>query len=171
MVAVSKFEHLSRAPNLLMASVKQVSDRCAANLETDAQTSDVNALRTCSMAITVVAVGVIGTFEGMLQRRFGWPDAYTELDKILRAQKRTDLADRLLSYRLAINVLKHGEGRSYDRLLTLRAALPFAIKGKGEAFFNEGDISEVGGLVDTRGPFVENCVEVINEVRIEIGLA
>lgn len=171
MAAVSDFEHLSRAPDMLLTNVKKVSEQCAMNLQTGAQTSDVNGLRTCSMAITIVGVGVIGTFEGMLQSHFGWVDAYTELDKLLRNKKRDDLADRLLNYRLAVNVLKHGEGRSYDRLLTSRAALPFAIKGRGEAFFDEGDISEVGGLVDTRGPFIENCVEIINEIRDEIDLA
>lgn len=170
MAAVSKFEHLSRAPDMLLANVKQVSEQCAMNLQTSARTSDVNGLRTCSMAITIVAVGLIGTFEGMLQRRFGWNDAYTALDKLLRDQTRADLADRLLDYRLAINALKHGEGRSYEILLAKRAALPFAIKGKGDAFFDEGDISEVGGLVDTRGPLIENCVEIINEIRDAIGL-
>jgi len=122
------------------------------------------------MAITIIAVGVIGTFEGMLQRHFMWGDAYTELDKVLRDKGRNDLADRLLDYRLAVNVLKHGVGRSYDKLLARRAGLPFVIKGKGEAFFNEGDISEVSGLVDTRGPFIQHCVEIINEIRDVIGI-
>ncbi|WP_051124880.1 hypothetical protein [Sphingomonas sp. PAMC 26605] len=170
MAAVSNFEHLTRAPHMLSSLVEEVYDQYVVNLQTGASTVDVNGLRTCSMAITIIAAGVIGTFEGMLQQHFMWGDAYTELDKVLRHKGRDDLADRFLDYRLGVNVLKHGVGRSYDTLLTRRAALPFVMKGKGEAFFNEGDVSEVGGLVDTRGPFIQHCVEIINEIRCVIGL-
>jgi hypothetical protein len=170
MAAASEFEHLYRAPHMLSSLVVEVYDRHVANLQTGASTIDVNGLRTCSMAITVIAVGVIGTFEGMLQHHFMWRDAYSELDKVLRDKGRDDLADRFIDYRLAVNVLKHGVGRSYDKLLARRAALPFAIKGKGEAFFNEGDVSEVGGLVDTREPFIKHCVEIISEIKAVISI-
>ena len=79
------------------------------------------------------------------------------------------MADRYLDFRLAVNVLKHGEGRSYEKLLDRQALLPFAIKGRGEAFFEEGDVSEVGGLVDTRGRFIDQCVEIISEIRGVLG--
>lgn len=170
MAAVSDFEHLSRATHMISQQVAEVSAMHVENLQTGASTVDVNGLRTGSMAITIIAVGVIGTFEGMLQGHLGWADAYTELDKVLRGAGRADLADQLLDYRLAVNVLKHGEGRSYDKLLDRRASLPFAIKGKGEAFFEEGDVSEVGGLVDTRGPFIDHCVEIITEIRDVLGI-
>lgn len=150
---------------MLSGQVAAAHDTYVANLQTGASSIDVNGVRTCSMAITIIAVGVIGTFEGMLQRSFGWVNAYAELDKVLRSKGRADLADRLLDYRWAVNVLKHGEGPSYDRLLDRRTSLPFAIKGKGEAFFHEGDMSEVGGLVDTRGQFIDHCVEIIVEIR------
>jgi hypothetical protein len=165
MASVSKFEHLDRAASMLSSEIASVAEKCTANLQTGASTSDVNGLRTCSMAITLIAVGLIGTFEGMLQQRFGWKDAYPELDKELAAKGRQDLADKLLDYRLAVNVLKHGEGPSYNKLLARRASLPFAIKGVDEAFFEEGDVSEVGGLVDTRGPFIDQSVAIINEIR------
>lgn len=171
MAAVSNFEQLSRAANMVSQHLAEVSSICIDNLQKRARTGDVNGLRTCSMAITIIAVGLIGTFEGMLQGHFGWTDAYAELDRVLRAEKRVDLADRLFDYRLAVNVLKHGEGRSYDKLLDRRASLPFAIKDRGEAFFEEGDISEIGGLVDTRGPFIDHCVELISEIRDVLGIA
>jgi hypothetical protein len=170
MAAVSDFEHLTRAPDMLSSLVAEAYDRYVANLQTGASTVDVNGLRTCSMAITIIAVGVIGTFEGMLQQHFMCGDTYAELDKVLRHKARDDLADRFLDYRLGVNVLKHGVGRSYDKLLARRAALPFVIKGKGEVLFDEGDVSEVGSLVDTRGPFIQQCVEIINEIRCVIGL-
>ncbi|EXS68115.1 hypothetical protein BF95_07465 [Sphingobium sp. Ant17] len=113
---------------MLSGQVAEAYDTYVANLQTGASSVDVNGLRTCSMATTIIVVGVIGTFEGMLQQSFGWANAYPELDKLLRSQNRADLADSLLNYRLAVNVLKHGEGPSYDRLLDKRdgvvAALP-----------------------------------------------
>jgi len=51
-----------------------------------------------------------------------------------------DLKERFVNLRLAINVLKHGEGRSYTDLLEKAAALPFRIKQPTENFFNEGDV-------------------------------
>lgn len=156
---------------MLSQHVTRVYDANLKNLQMGASTVDVNGLRTCSMASTIIAVGVIGTFEGMLQRHFGWVDAYPELDNVLRGKGRADLADQLLDYRLAVNVLKHGEGRSYDKLLNRRKSLPFAIKGKGEAFFEEGDVSQVGDLADTRGPFIDHCVAIINEIRNVLEIA
>lgn len=159
-----------RAPQMLSFHAGHVSERCTTNLQTGASTVDVNALGTSSMAITIIAVGVIGTFEGMLQSHFGWRDAYAELDKVLRAKGHDDIAEQFLDYRLAVNVLKHGTGKSYDKLLARRPGLSFAIKGEGEAFFDEGDVSEVGGLVDTRGSFVQHCLEIINQIRRVINL-
>jgi len=170
MAAVSNFEHLSRGPKMLSTFVIGVHDNYVANLQTGASNIDVNGLRTCSMAITIIAVGVIGTFEGMLQRHFALRDAYTELDKLLVTKGRKDLSDRLLVYRLAVNVLKHGVGRSYDKLLARRDALPFAIAERGDMFFNEGDVSEVGGLIDTRGLFIDNCITLVDEICAELGL-
>lgn len=171
MAAVTDFEHLVLAPHLISRKVGKVYDKHLKSLKTGLSTIDVNALRTCSMAITIVAVGVMGTFEAMLQEHTGWADTYGELDKALRGGGRADLADRMNNYRLAVNVLKHGEGRSYDKLLARRASLPFPIKGRGEAFFNEGDVSEVAGLIDTRGRFVDNCTELLNEIRAVLGIA
>jgi len=165
MTAVSGFEHLSRAAQMTHHDIAERQSVCTANLETGASTVDVNALRTCTMAVTVVAVGVTGVFESMLQTAFGWGDAYVELDKELRSKGFDALADRFSDYRLAINVLKHGEGRSYEKLLARRASLPFRIKGKGEHYFEEGDVSEVGGLIDGRSGFLEGCVDTINEIR------
>lgn len=171
MAAVSNFEHLLRAPRLISQKVAEVYDKHVKRLGTGASTIDVNGLRTCSMAITIVAVGLMGTFEAMLQGHAGWTDTYRELGKVLRGGGRADLADRMIDYRLAVNVLKHGEGRSYEQLLARRGLLPFPIKGRGEAFFNEGDVSEVGGLVDTRGGFVDDCTELLNEIRSVLGIA
>lgn len=171
MAAVSDFEHLFLASRLISLKAAELYDEHFDSLKTGSSTIDVNGLRTCSMVMTITAVGLMGTFEAMLQQRTGWTDTYGELNKALRGGGRADLADRMNDVRLAINVLKHGEGSSYEKLLFRRGLLPFPIKGRGEAFFNEGDVSEVGGLVDTRGGFLDGCTELLNEINAFLGVA
>jgi hypothetical protein len=63
-----------------------------------------------------------------------------------------------------VNVLKHGRGRSYEKLVAKSVKLPFAVKPPDEAFFEEGDVSEVTSLVEVNPGFVRKCSAVIEEV-------
>ena len=74
------------------------------------------------------------------------------------------MADSFNDYRLAINVLKHGSGRSYGQLLAKSANLEFNVKPEGEPFFYEGDVSEVDVLIDVDERFVRRCAGLIEEV-------
>jgi hypothetical protein len=65
-----------------------------------------------------------------------------------------------------VNVLKHGRGRSYDALVAEAVTLPFRVKLPEEAFFNEGDVSEVSALIEVDDRFVLLCADVINQVSI-----
>lgn len=74
------------------------------------------------------------------------------------------MRERFNDFKDAINVLKHGEGRSYDRLLKRRDVLPFKIRGRNEAFFQEGDVSEVATLIRVDDNFVMSVATVVREV-------
>lgn len=65
-------------------------------------------------------------------------------------------------------MLKHGRGRSYDALVAKAGALRFRVKLPGEAFFCEGDVSEVSTLIEVDDTFVLSCAEVIREVSVAI---
>lgn len=67
-------------------------------------------------------------------------------------------------YQSAINVLKHGKGRSYDYLVSRYNHLDFKIKLPSENFFDEGNVSEVTILVDVDDNFVMGCAHVIEDV-------
>jgi hypothetical protein len=69
---------------------------------------------------------------------------------------------------LAINVLKHGRGRSYDALVAKTNPLPFRIKLPSEPFFFEGDVSEISTLVEVDDTFVPHCGKVISDVSVVI---
>ena len=95
------------------------------------------------MRATIVATGTISVFEGLLQQSLGWKDPFPELDEHLREHGLDDLAERFLDYRAAINVFKHGAGKSHDRLLARSARLDFPVRELHQPTHDEGDVSEV----------------------------
>ncbi|WP_294195845.1 hypothetical protein [uncultured Sphingomonas sp.] len=163
-MAASEYDLIARAVNFSLAHASQVQGEIEARLQTGAATPDVNALRMLTMQSTILAIGAVQAFEGLLQQKRGWKDAFAELDKCLRKFGRVELANRFVDFRLAINVLKHGAGRSYDQLEAKRDSLPFVVKPKGERFFSEGNVSEGIRLVDANHVFVSQCAEIINEI-------
>jgi hypothetical protein len=65
---------------------------------------------------------------------------------------------------LAINVLKHGRGRSYEHLLSKSAELEFKVKRPGESVFDEDEVSEVDTFIDVDDQFVRRCAALIQEI-------
>ena len=103
-------------------------------------------------------------FDALLQDRLGCADGFEGAAEILDSQGAKDLKERFSNLRLAINVLKHGEGRSYAELLQKTEALQFRIRRPAENLFNEGDVSEVSTLIEVDDAFVMNCAETIRDV-------
>jgi hypothetical protein len=133
-------------------------------LEQDGQSSRIVIARMVTMQTTIIAIGTISVFESFLQQTVGWDPPFTTLDRHLRDHGLNDLAERFLDYRDAINVLKHGSGRSHDRLLRRRDRLNFGVRALDNPFHDEGDISEISTLVRADAPFVRNCGRLIAEV-------
>ena len=69
-----------------------------------------------------------------------------------------------------MNVLKHGEGRSHQELLARADKLEFKIRAEGDHFYEEGDVSDVGILVDANDQFVRRCAELIEQASEAIRL-
>jgi len=133
-------------------------------LQEDGQTSRVTMARMMTMCSTIVATGTISVFESLLQQSLGWDQPFTTLDRHLREHDLDGLAERFLDYRDAINVLKHGAGRSHDRLLGRKVRIDFAVRAIDQAFHDEGDVSEVSTLVRADTQFVRNCGRLVAEV-------
>lgn len=66
-------------------------------------------------------------------------------------------------YYYAINVLKHGQGSSYNRLNAKSNILPFKIK-QNNTFIDEGDVSELSFLIKVDDKFVLDCVNISESV-------
>lgn len=95
-------------------------------------------------------------FEARLQEIFKDAKyAFDQAEKVLKEKDEFALYEKFHDLRQAINVLKHGDGKSYNILLQKEQQLPFRIKKRDESFFCEGDISEVTSLIKVDDEFVK----------------
>ncbi len=128
----------------------------------DASTLFVKNAQALQLGKVVTAVGIFSIFEARLQDGLNCSDGFAEVRKILLSAGEQDLALRFDQFAAAVNVLKHGRGRSYDWLLSTRDALPFSVKATDQNFFFEGDVSEPDTLVLVDDAFVRSCAELIH---------
>ena len=160
--------------NLVMDRFSEVTARCVgfmidtlnkaseANFGdgSDGSTTFVKNAQALQLGKVVIAVGIFSIFEARLQDSLNCSDGFAELRKILSSASRQDLALRFEQFAAAVNVLKHGKGRSYDWLLSYEA-LPFIVKARDQHFFFEGDVSEPDTLVLVDDAFVRSCAELV----------
>ena len=128
--------------------------------ETDASSGLINGFRIVTLRVAILCIGGISAFEATAQQVAGWADPLPELDRELAAVGRDDLIARFRDIRDAVNVLKHGYGRSYDR----KGELGFRVKERGDAFFHEGDVGEISALVDPDEVFALECITILEEL-------
>ncbi len=137
-------------------------------LQTSAATPLVKALQMVQLQKVISAVGMFSIFDAILQEQLQCADGFREAVKLLDDKGEAALKERFSDLQLAINVLKHGKGWSYDTLVLKASSLPFRVKLPDEAFFNEGDVAEISTLVEVDDAFVLLCAKVIYEVSISI---
>ena len=137
-----------------LSALEAASQRVSESLEASAATQLVKALQMIQLQKAISAVGMFSIFDALLQRGLHCKDGLPEAMKVLAALGESALKNRFYDLQFAINVLKHGKGRSYDELVQKAASLPFRIKLTGEAFFEEGDVGEISSLIKVDNPFV-----------------
>ena len=162
-----------------MHSFSELIDRCSAftlgalddaqaktlgALQTSSATSLLKTLQMVQLQKVISAVGMFSIFDAMLQDGLECADGFREAGRILITEGEEILSERFSNLQLAINVLKHGQGRSYTILLAKEASLPFNIKRPGDHFFNEGNVAEVSTLIEVDDAFVLRCAETIRDV-------
>lgn len=162
MPALNSWQLIVRTMRTAASAFQQDADETIAHLSESGSSEVINACRRATMNLVMVAVGGFSMLEGVLEQTRGWQHPYQELEHNLREKGNVALAQTFNNYRLAINVLKHGYGKSYERLLT-QAGLPFRVKLPNEAFFDEGDVGEIPGLVLVDFAFVQSCAAVIED--------
>jgi hypothetical protein len=155
-------ELVDRSVRFTLNALKEEEDRITEALQTSAATHLVKTLQMIQLQKVITAVGMFSIFEAILQDEFGCENGFVEARKYL--EDGSDLGTRFSQFLSAINVLKHGRGRSYEVLLAERDRLPFRILTPEEDFFCEGDVSEVSTLIEVGDQFVLGCAQVIEDV-------
>ena len=147
-----------------LGALQSANERTVEALQTSAATTLVKALQMIQLQKVIFSVGMFSIFEASLQDRLNCRDGFREVEAILDQQDEAELKERFQDLVAAVNVLKHGRGRSYDALVAKVQCLPFRMKLPDEAFLFEGDVSEVATLVEVDDAFVQLCGYVIREV-------
>ncbi len=111
--------------------------------------AQVEELRAANVALELAAVDIFTLFEARMQHHFKRGPFSRKLRTALVNSGQADLADRVHTYYLAINVLKHGKGASYRELLNTPTAL-FRVNPAESIPLNEGEVAS--GLIDVGGP-------------------
>ena len=95
-------------------------------LESSAATHLVKSLQMVELQKAIMAVGMFSMFEAALQDGLSCDEGFREAEKILDEEGEVVLKEQFINLQLAINVLKHGRGRSYDGLIKKASSLPFS---------------------------------------------
>ena len=151
-----------------LTSINKETKNLYRNLTTNANTSNIKMLQMIELQKVIISIGMFSMFDAILQDNLSCENGFKEAKKRLLVNQNLKLHDRFDDFICAINVLKHGKGRSYDTLLLKSEFLPFRIKLKGESFFDEEDVSEIETLIEVDDNFVLNCADLIDKVLKEI---
>lgn len=157
-------ELIERCALYTLFQLKKTSDAHLIELQASGATKLVEGLQMVRLQKTIMAIGMFSIFEAILQDRLCCTNGFTEANLALERTFNITLLDKFKDYQCAINVLKHGKGRSYQYLVSRYEQLEFRVKLPGKSLFNEGDVSEVTILVDVDDAFVMGCARIIEKV-------
>lgn len=157
-------ELVDRCATFTLGTLRKANERTIEALQTSGATALVKTLQMIQLQKAILAVGMFSIFEASLQEGLSCSDGFDEARKILDAEGELNMKEHFDDLILAVNVLKHGRGRSYDALVAKAEALSFRIKLPDESFFFEGDVSEVSTLIEVDDAFVQRCGDVIRGV-------
>ena len=164
-----EFSELVQRSTAFCLNALDEAQQCTVDaLQTSAATTLVKTLQMVQLQKAISAVGMFSIFDAILQNQLGYKDGFREASQLLEKQGEVTLKENFSNLQLAVNVLKHGKGRSYQELVENAANLPFRVKLPDENFFNEGDVSEISTLVEVDDALVLLCAEIIHEVSIAI---
>nr|WP_314899577.1 hypothetical protein [uncultured Deefgea sp.] len=161
-------ELVQRSTAFSLSALDEAQQRSVEALQTSAATTLVKTLQMVQLQKAISAVGMFSMFDAILQDQLQCGDGFKEAGRLLETQGELVLKENFSNLQLAVNVLKHGKGRSYEDLIKKTAPLPFKVKLSEEHFFNEGDVSEISTLVEVDDAFVLLCAEVIHAVSIAV---
>jgi hypothetical protein len=151
-----------------LSALEDANAKVIETLQENASTVAVKNLQMIQLQKAILAIGMFSLFESVLQEGLSCRNGFEKAKKVLIQKGKTELRNSFDNFIYAVNVLKHGRGRSYDALVSKFESLPFRIKLPGDSFFDEGDVSEISTLIEVDDKFVLNCAELIERVSQEV---
>jgi hypothetical protein len=161
-------ELVYRGTAFTLSALEELNSKVIEEPETSASSIAVKNLQMIQLQKGILAIGMFSLFESLLQQGLSCRNGFKEAKKVILQNGKVELLNRFDNFICAINVLKHGRGRSYDTLISKSELLAFKIKLPDDNFFNEGDVSEVSTLIKVDDEFVLNCAELIKQISNEI---
>lgn len=158
-------ELVDRCIALALGNMQADRNRVLEQLQSSGATPLVKALQMITLQKSIMAVGAFAMFDAVLQDALNGKDGFEKAISIL-SESNKELCDKFEIMSAAVNVLKHGHGRSYKFLVSRsqQQALPFRLLMPNENFFNEGDVDEINTLIYVDDAFVQLCADVISQV-------
>lgn len=157
---LDQIELLLASGRATASDVRETLGRVYEQLEISGATSLLTSIDVCNTQLSVVMIGIFSLFESRLQSLNGWEKPLEEVQSILN-ERLPERAMQFEGLRLAINVLKHGEGASHTRLLALAVRLPFQIQTTYGEMHDEGDLCPPSDLILMTPELVEHCCDLI----------
>lgn len=163
-------ELAARCAAMAADNARDASEYVLAELEKSGATVLVKALQAVELQRAMTTVGLVSMFEAALQDALGAQDGFKAARVLLKDGGYADLEQRFSDLLMAINVLKHGTGRSYEDLLKRRETLPFRVRAEDE-FFEEGDVSELHFLIKADEEFLAYSAALVEEVTTQLRIS
>jgi hypothetical protein len=131
-------ELVQRSTGFSLSALNEAQQRTVDQLQISAATTLVKTLQMAQLQKAIIAVGMFSMFDAILQNQLQCRDGFKKAGEILESQGKMVLKEKFSDLQLAVNVLKHGKGRSYEDLVKKAATLPFRVKLPVDDFFMKG---------------------------------
>ncbi len=161
-------ELVQQSTAFTLSAIRSAQQSLIDKLQNNADTPLIKALQMIELQRVISAVGMFSMFDAVLQEELQCPNGFQKAEELLKSVGDEATKNRFCNLKMAINVLKHGKGPSYNALVKIASLLPFKVKLPSEALFCEGNTSEALTLIEVDDEFVKLCAEVIHEVSVAI---
>ena len=107
-----------------LGALEETNSKIIEALQTSGSTILVKNLQMIQLQKAIFAVGMFSMFDATLQDQLSCRNGFEGAKNVLKEKQKLELHDRFDEFICAINVLKHGDGRSYDALISKSELLP-----------------------------------------------
>lgn len=154
-----------RCSAFTLENLHQANEKTIEALQTSGSTILVKTIQMIQLQKVIHSIGIFSMFEAILQDELECKNGFVDAKIILQQQNANELYENFIDMELAINILKHGQGRSYNTLIAKNGGtLRRYIKELNEDNFEEGDIANIQTLIEVDDDFVIHCSNTIYEV-------